>query len=102
MSFRNAVLMATMLLGATTADAQTRFYMRQGGIPKGPAVSTPAPTWRSCAVENQRCSFTGTFTVRYGVNGVYATRTGTNGIDCSNNVFGDPYSGIVKACDYLA
>jgi hypothetical protein len=61
-----------------------------------------APTWTRCANENGTCSFSGTASVRYGANGTYYTRTATNGISCSNGVFGDPTPGVVKACDYQA
>lgn len=62
---------------------------------------TPTPTsgWVFCANENQRCVFTGVRTVRYGNNGVYSTRAFTDGVDCSNRVFGDPIPGVVKRCE---
>jgi hypothetical protein len=56
--------------------------------------------WVDCSPEWQRCSFTGTRTVRYGINGNYApTREFTNGVDCRNSSFGmDPAVGITKRC----
>ena len=63
---------------------------------------TPTPTpseWSICANENQRCNFTGTRRVRYGANGSYSIATHTNGVDCSNNVFGDPIFGVAKRCE---
>jgi hypothetical protein len=68
-----------------------------------PAVTSPvvtAPTWSRCSGEGGTCSFTGTRQVRYGANGVFATRSATGAIACSNDVFGDPVWGIVKSCDY--
>lgn len=56
--------------------------------------------WNFCASENQYCSFSGTKTVRYGVNGSYYYRTPTNGVLCSNSVFGDPLFGVAKQCSY--
>ncbi|GAB3546998.1 hypothetical protein GCM10027343_25680 [Noviherbaspirillum agri] len=38
--------------------------------------------------------------VRYGLDGRYATRTVTGSIACNNSVFGDPYPGANKVCDY--
>lgn len=60
----------------------------------------PAPGWVACAQENQTCSFTGTRQVRYGANGVFATKTFTTSVPCTNAVFGDPLSGVVKHCEY--
>ncbi|OGM97348.1 MAG: hypothetical protein A2735_03190 [Candidatus Yanofskybacteria bacterium RIFCSPHIGHO2_01_FULL_41_21] len=54
--------------------------------------------WISCAGENQYCSFSGTRNVQYGANGVYVYRTFTNGVNCSNAVFGDPIFGVAKRC----
>jgi hypothetical protein len=68
-----------------------------------PTTTTLPPStvsWTRCAVENGVCSFTGTRQVRYGANGVYAFRTATGSIGCDNATFGDPLSGVVKACDY--
>ena len=36
--------------------------------------------------------------VRYGANGTYAYKTGTNSIGCNNTVFGDPNRGVKKYC----
>ena len=38
--------------------------------------------------------------VRYGLNGRYATRTATGSVACTNDVFGDPYPGADKICEY--
>jgi hypothetical protein len=59
----------------------------------------PAPEWTFCARENGFCAFTGTKEVRYGANGVYVTRTLTDGTPCTNAVFGDPLPYVTKACD---
>lgn len=58
-----------------------------------------AQTWTHCANENEYCSFSGTKTVRFGANGKYATTTATDGVPCSNMIFGDPAYGFQKACD---
>lgn len=64
-----------------------------------PAVSF-ASTYTFCANENQTCAFTGTSTVRYGIDDAhpYAYQTLSNGTVCSNGVFGDPVVGTVKKC----
>jgi CSLREA domain-containing protein len=64
------------------------------------APPAPAPIgYTKCADEGQRCSFIGTKDVAYGANDSFFYRRGvTDGIDCSNEVFGDPLYGVVKAC----
>jgi hypothetical protein len=72
--------------------------------PAAPVATAPAvtaPVWTRCSGEGGTCSFSGTHQVRYGANGVYATRSATGAIACSNAVFGDPVYGIVKSCEYL-
>jgi hypothetical protein len=52
-----------------------------------------------CAGEGQRCEFSGTRDVAYGANGQFNYQYGVSGgIDCNNNVFGDPLVGVSKAC----
>ncbi|MEO6073683.1 MAG: hypothetical protein ABIP67_10580 [Burkholderiales bacterium] len=55
--------------------------------------------WAKCADEGAMCSFSGKREVRYGANGKYVTRAFNNGVECSNNVFGDPVEGVSKQCD---
>ena len=55
--------------------------------------------WVLCANENETCAFTGTMEVRYGANGLYAYHTTTDGIPCTNAVFGDPAPNLAKHCD---
>jgi chitodextrinase len=59
-----------------------------------------ATTWTFCANEGQRCTFTGTKDVRYGANSTWtAPRALTDGVDCNNQVFGDPLVGVQKHCE---
>src|SRR5436190_23722225 len=52
-----------------------------------------------CAKEGERCQFTGTRTVRYGANGIWAETTATNGITCGVAAFGrDPVPNVLKQC----
>ncbi len=56
-----------------------------------------------CAKEGQRCQFTGTRTVRYGANGIWAEMTATNGIACGVAGFGkDPVPNVLKQCYLVA
>jgi hypothetical protein len=64
------------------------------------AAAAPATTWTDCAREYGTCSFSGTRTVRFGVNGVYATKTVAGPVYCGTTVFGDPYPGVSKSCSY--
>jgi spore coat protein U-like protein len=62
------------------------------------APETP-PGYSFCAREDQRCSFSGTRDVAYGANGKFKYKYGvTGGIDCHNNVFGDPIYNVKKSC----
>jgi hypothetical protein len=79
----------------------------EAAAPVPPPSPTPSPTptpenWTRCADEGGFCAFAGTKRVRYGANGTYAYGTFTGGVQCSNEVFGDPIYGIYKACDYDA
>lgn len=52
-----------------------------------------------CAKENERCNFSGTKDVAYGANGSFNYKYNiSGGIDCNNGTFGDPISGVSKAC----
>jgi len=75
----------------TMSIAGRTFTVTQSGSGSG-------SSWVFCANENQLCSFTGTKNVRYGANGVYVSKTLTDGTMCSNSVFGDPLIGVVKEC----
>ena len=72
--------------------------------PTAPAPApAPAPSdtgWTACAVEGGVCAVTGTHQVRYGANGLYATKTVTGPVACTNAVFGDPAYRVVKSCSY--
>ena len=62
--------------------------------------------WTRCATEKKcrwscnqyTCRARGR--VRYGINGRYNYRYSYGSIRCQNSVFGDPYRGRLKYCDY--
>lgn len=89
---------------AAAAAAGTSSFESQLTAPAtSTANSTPvAPTWTQCATENGTCNVSGTRTVRYGLGNQWATRTATDSIACSNDVFGDPAPGVNKICEYDA
>jgi hypothetical protein len=60
---------------------------------------TPPAGYTFCAWEGERCRFGGVADVAYGANGRFAYRQGVrDGINCTNEVFGDPVFGVRKAC----
>jgi hypothetical protein len=71
-----------------------------------PFIPTPTPTnppladWTWCADEGGYCGYDLERQVRYGANGVYAYRTQSGGVACTNAVFGDPLEGVFKSCAY--
>ncbi|MDP3710609.1 MAG: CARDB domain-containing protein [bacterium] len=53
-----------------------------------------------CSGEGDYCKFTGTKKVAYGVGGKFKYLTIGGGTPCEESVFGDPISGVRKACYY--
>lgn len=60
------------------------------------------PNWTYCAGEWEQCTFSGTRQVRFGVDGQWVTRTATDSIACNIDVFGDPYPGANKHCEFAS
>ena len=57
-------------------------------------------SWTTCAAEDSRCAFTGTQEVRYGADVRWTEpRRFTDGVECTNAVFGDPAYGTAKRCE---
>ncbi len=64
-------------------------------------TNNPPAGFTKCADEGGRCNFSGTADVVYGARSSFTSpRSFTNGVDCNNSVFGDPISGVSKACYY--
>lgn len=51
-----------------------------------------------CATEGNTCSFSGVREVWYGARTSWKTAPASNGVACTNGVFGDPIVGVAKAC----
>jgi hypothetical protein len=64
-----------------------------------PPSGGPPSGFELCTNEGGRCDFSGTADIAYGANGSFYYKYGvSDGIDCNNNVFGDPIPGTSKAC----
>jgi hypothetical protein len=63
-----------------------------------PAALTPPPAAQLCANEDQDCAFNGTADVYFGAQSSWTVQAHTNGVSCSNAVFGDPIPGVSKSC----
>lgn len=84
---------------AATTRYQIRYPHRYVTITYAAAPPTPpVATWTRCAVEWQRCEFTGTRVVRYGSGTTWVQQTLTGGTACTNEVFTDPAVGVTKEC----
>jgi len=63
-------------------------------------TQTSYADWIHCASEGQFCSFEGSKKVKYGAKNSWVELNFSNGVSCSNNIFGDPIEGIGKDCYY--
>jgi len=91
-SLSSSVNCANSVFGDPISGIAKKCYSKtsNGGGPAG---------FGYCATEGGNCSFSGTKTVAYGANGKFFFWTGVSGGSaCSNNVFGDPISGVGKKC----
>lgn len=64
-------------------------------------VDISGQKYTHCSKEGVRCVFAGTRVVRYGAGTKWVSRTETNGVDCTNRIFGDPIVGTFKSCELL-
>ncbi|MGI8886634.1 MAG: fibronectin type III domain-containing protein [Gaiellaceae bacterium] len=65
------------------------------------ACQSPPTSWAFCAGEGQHCGFSGTKEVRYGQSGTFTpAAVFSNGVWCTNAVFGDPLPNAFKRCEY--
>ena len=54
------------------------------------AYANTSPDWLLCASEGNLCNFVGEKLVKYGKDNTWTYGTFTDGVDCSNIIFGDP------------
>jgi hypothetical protein len=74
-------------------------YPAGGSVYPAPAAVTGGGgEWRTCASEDEFCSFRGAREVRFGAEGRYHVRTAVDGVACHVREFGDPNDGVRKHC----
>lgn len=98
----NGAFTATSGITGASADAN---YVYLTGVQPGSytVASNPGnygvPTgYTKCADENGTCAVTGTQSIAYGANGIYAYTTASAATACTNAALTDPDYGVVKAC----
>jgi hypothetical protein len=75
----------------------------QGDPIRGPKFCEVASSdyyWISCAKDGERCNFTGSRFVRYGIDNNFNYETFENGVDCNARNLGNVNSPKVKLCHY--
>ena len=109
-SFGILILILTLLIAPFVLQANKEpGFVDDGGIGSGGGGGSSGGNTGSnaggpsgytfCALENQRCSFSGTKDVAYGLNNFFNYKYKVvDGIDCNNSIFGDPNYGVAKAC----
>lgn len=88
----NAGTNATM----SSSAAQTATTLATGVADSG------ATTWTTCAAEGETCKVNGTTEVRYGTATQYVTKTVTDTVSCTNEMFGDPAFNQAKSCSVVS
>ena len=99
-------LILILLLAPFVTRALPPIWVDDGGLGTGDGSGSGTGSnaggpsgYTFCALENERCNFSGTKDVAYGLNKFFNYKYKVvDGIDCNNSVFGDPNYGVVKAC----
>jgi hypothetical protein len=89
---KSGFVCATAAFGDPAPGVKKACYIKSSAI-------IPPAGYVYCAGEGQRCKFSGVKDVAYGAYERFNTKLIVlNGIDCNNSIFGDPFSGVGKAC----
>ncbi len=86
---------------SSSSSSSTSFASSSSSSSATSSSSTPAATWTHCANEGDLCDFTGTRTVRFGIDTRWTTVTMaavSGGVRCNTSWFADPASGATKTC----
>jgi len=101
------VLSAALVAACGGGAASTAEGGATTSVTVAPSVTSTTPTtspssagWIECARENGTCAFSGTRSVKYGVDSSTVVGTFTDLVACDNTTFGDPAVGQVKTCWY--
>jgi len=68
------------------------------GTSNSPTYQALPGTWALCAAEGGRCSVSSSSVIAFGAGGRFHYVGTSSATSCSNTVFGDPDTGVVKAC----
>ena len=85
---------------ACWAAANCTSKLKCGNTTDAACAPNKTAVWIDCAAEHAQCSFSGKKRVRYGAAGKYVSQMHTDGVKCSNDVFGDPNAMTLKRCAY--
>jgi hypothetical protein len=85
--------------GGTMQVDYVQAYTTSGsGGTTGSTYSALPGTWASCASEGGTCGVSGSSVVAFGASGHFNYADESSATSCSDSVFGDPDSGVVKSC----
>ena len=87
--------------GLSTSSSSGSSSSWSGSSPPSSGSGSGGGAWTDCAAENHHCSFSGSNLVRYGAGETHVSQMHTDGVSCSNKVFGDPLPGASKRCEYF-
>ena len=97
----NGAFVTLLVTGSTPCTSATFGSDPIATVTKGcylPPAGGPAAGWTQCAAENSMCGSVSGQRLAYGANGAFSYRSSTGNPVCGNTLFGDPISGVVKAC----
>jgi hypothetical protein len=84
--------------GTMQVDYVQAYTTSGGGGTTGSTYSALPGTWASCAAEGGTCGVSGSSVVAFGASGRFNYADESSATSCSDSVFGDPDSGVVKSC----
>jgi len=98
--FQSCAILALLAGCDVQGEVDTPAFTVRPGATNG--MLTTAVAWTRCAAEGAVCEVPALMQVRFGLDGRYNTRIAEKFISCTNAVFGDPYPGVEKVCEYAS